>query len=751
MQLEDDPAGAARNGNAPHIAPASLAGAVLAEEAKSQQAQAERSADVVLPDDLLPGVEAAPMSLRETLRAGGLATMVVIILVTVVEEFNRQTTTVLGPDIQSTFSISDTKLVGIASFGGVALVLGAVPLGWLADRISRRLIVVVSLLVASLGLILVAASVNTFQLFWAFTLIGFGAAYSNPVYGSLIADQYPIPGRGRAFALYATATPVGLMLGPFVAGFVADVAGGPEGWRTVYVVIAVIVVLYAIGAAVFLKDPARGRFEQELVLGELLDEETTKRELPITIATAYQRMKKIKTFWFVCTGLGVLGFALITVPLQLGLLLRDSYHYGAYTRGWVLSLAQIPAVVAMIAAGYLYDRAFRENPERMVRQAGLFIVAFGAVLVIGLRFDSIVLLIGLYALAGACTSAALVAVGPIVSSVSPYRLRAQAFAIVPVFTFLMGGFFGSLLVGALSDAHGQRTALTVVVPLSATIGGLLFFSGARYLKRDISLAVEDLLEEQQEQERMRQSPGDIPVLQVRNLDFSYGSVQVLFDIDLEVRKGEVVALLGTNGAGKSTLLRAISGLGIPDRGVVRLNGQALTYVEAEVRFQVGVVQLRGGAGVFPDLTVAENLRTALLACHLSSEEVQEKVATAMALFPALTSRSGVAAGQLSGGQQQMLALAMALVHEPEVLLIDELSLGLAPTILQELLVVVARLKAEGTTMVIVEQSLNVALAFADRAIFMEKGRVQFEGPAQELMERDDLAKAVFLGGERAGR
>ena len=183
----------------------------------------------------------------------------------------------------------------------------------------------------------------------------------------------------------------------------------------------------------------------------------------------------------------------------------------------------------------------------------------------------------------------------------------------------MGGFFGSLLAGALSDAHGQRTALTVVVPLSATIGGLLFYSGARYLKRDISLAVEDLLEEQQEQQRMRQSPEDIPVLQVRNLDFSYGPVQVLFDVDLEVRRGEVLALLGTNGAGKSTLLRAISGLGIPDRGVVRLNGQALTYVEAEVRFQVGVVQLRGGTGVFPDLTVVENLRTAVLACSLEPD------------------------------------------------------------------------------------------------------------------------------------
>jgi ABC-type branched-subunit amino acid transport system ATPase component/sugar phosphate permease len=745
--MDDAPAaGSAAAPAALATSPSALAGAVLAEEAKRRREQDARSEEVVLPDDLLPGVGAEQLSLTQTLRIGGWAMMIVIVCITVVEEFNRQTITVLGPDIQRTFSITDTKLVGIASFGGVALVLGAVPLAWLADRMPRRILVVCSLCLAALGLLLAAAAVNTFQLFFAFTAIGFGSAYSNPVFGSLISDQYPIPGRARAFALYAMATPIGLTLGPFVAGSISNAAGGPEGWRTVYVCIAVIVVLLAIAAAILLKEPPRGQFEQEFVLGEVLEQDTERRELPITISTAYHRMKKIKTFYRICTGIGVLGFALIAVPLQLGLLLRDHYHYAAFTRGWILSIAQIPAVAAMFAAGYVYDRAFRANPERVVRIAGGFIILFGALLLVGLRFEPIAMLIGFYALAGACTAAALVSVGPIVAAVAPYRLRSQAFAIVPVFTFLMGGFFGSLLVGALSDAHGHRTALTVVIPFSTVIGGLLFMSAARFLKRDISLAVEELLEEQREQLRMHDPEADIPVLQVRNLDYSYGPVQILFGVDLDVRRGEVLALLGTNGAGKSTLLRAISGLGIPDRGVVRLNGQALTYVEAEVRFQVGVVQLRGGCGVFPDLTVTENLRTALLACRLPADEVHRRIEKAMGLFPALADRRKLDAQDLSGGQQQMLALAMALVHEPEILLIDELSLGLAPAVLQELLEVVERLKAEGMTMIVVEQSLNVALAFADRAIFMEKGRVRFEGDPAELLERGDLAKAVFLGG-----
>jgi ABC-type branched-subunit amino acid transport system ATPase component len=368
-------------------------------------------------------------------------------------------------------------------------------------------------------------------------------------------------------------------------------------------------------------------------------------------------------------------------------------------------------------------------------------------LFVAMRFQPIVPLLIFVALAGACTSAAFVSIGPIIGAVAPYRMRTQAFALIPVFIFLMGGFFGGILAGALSDAHGERTALSIVAPIAGTIGGLLFVYGSRYLKRDISLAVEELLEEQAELGRMSESPDDVPVLQVHNLDFSYGPVQVLFDVGLEVRRGEVLALLGTNGAGKSTLLRAISGLGIPDRGVVRLNGRTLTYVDAELRFREGIVQLRGGAGVFPELSVADNLHASLFATRISRPQRQARIELLLEKFPALAKRRSQHARDLSGGQQQMLALAMALVHEPEILLIDELSLGLAPVVVEELLEVVEEMKAAGQTMIVVEQSLNIALAFADRAVFMEKGHVRFEGPARELAERDDLVRAVFLGGE----
>ena len=157
---------------------------------------------------------------------------------------------------------------------------------------------------------------------------------------------------------------------------------------------------------------------------------------------------------------------------------------------------------------------------------------------------------------------------------------------------------------------------------------------------------------------------------------------------------------------------------------------------------IGIVQLLGGRATFDSLTVEENLR---MAAYPYPDDTHKRVEGALAGFPALADRRGERAGDLSGGQQQMLGLAMALVHDPEVLIIDELSLGLAPIVVQDLLRTIRELKARDQTMIIVEQSLNVAAAVADRAVFLEKGEIRFDGPVADLVERDDLARAVFLG------
>jgi ABC-type branched-subunit amino acid transport system ATPase component len=241
------------------------------------------------------------------------------------------------------------------------------------------------------------------------------------------------------------------------------------------------------------------------------------------------------------------------------------------------------------------------------------------------------------------------------------------------------------------------------------------------------------------------SVGD-ELLTVRNIDFSYGQLQVLFDISLEVHQGEALALLGTNGAGKSTLLRVISGLERPSGGTVTLAGRDITGVPAERLTSEGLLLISGGRSVFTDMTVAENLEMQALGIRRQRALVRERTDRVLTTFPRLAERLSQPAGKLSGGEQQQLALAKALLLDPHVLCIDELSLGLAPVVVAELLEIVRQLHREGITLVVVEQSLNIAAQLCERAVFLEKGQVRFEGRTADLLEQDDIARAVFFGG-----
>jgi branched-chain amino acid transport system ATP-binding protein len=236
------------------------------------------------------------------------------------------------------------------------------------------------------------------------------------------------------------------------------------------------------------------------------------------------------------------------------------------------------------------------------------------------------------------------------------------------------------------------------------------------------------------------------LLSCRNIDMAYGPVQILFGVDFDVDEGEIVALLGTNGAGKSTLLKGICGLVKPRRGTVTFAGEDITSLPANVTTHRGMSLMPGGKGVFPTLTVAENLRLAAWLIRDDDERVEAARREVLDLFPILGQRQSQMAGNLSGGEQQMLALGGALMTRPQLLMIDELSLGLAPTIVGHLLDVVREIHRRGTTIVIVEQSVNVALNLAERAVFMEKGEVRFEGPAAELLDRPDILRSVFIAG-----
>jgi branched-chain amino acid transport system ATP-binding protein len=236
------------------------------------------------------------------------------------------------------------------------------------------------------------------------------------------------------------------------------------------------------------------------------------------------------------------------------------------------------------------------------------------------------------------------------------------------------------------------------------------------------------------------------LLTCRGVEVAYGQVQVLFGVDLDVMPGEVVALLGTNGAGKSTLLRAVSGTTDPMGGTIFFEGRDITHADPGQTAALGIVQVPGGKAVFPTLTVAEHLRAAGWLYRDDPEHLRTATAAVLEMFPRLDERIDQMAGNLSGGEQQMLALGMAFIAKPKLLIIDELSLGLAPTVVEQLLGVVRRIQQQGTAILLVEQSINVALTLAERAYFMEKGEVRFEGPTAELLQRDDIVRSVFLDG-----
>jgi len=235
------------------------------------------------------------------------------------------------------------------------------------------------------------------------------------------------------------------------------------------------------------------------------------------------------------------------------------------------------------------------------------------------------------------------------------------------------------------------------------------------------------------------------LLSCRGVDVAYDKVQVLFGVDLDVQEGEIVALLGTNGAGKSTVLKAISGLVTAISGRIEFDGRDITKCTPQQTTAMGIVQVPGGKAVFPTLTVAEHFKAGCwLYAKQSPREVEQRTAKVIEMFPRLQERWNQLAGDLSGGEQQQLALGMAFVARPKLLVIDELSLGLAPVIVERLLDAVRAIHAEGATVILVEQSVNVALTIATRAYFMEKGQVRFEGPTTDLLARDDVLRSVFL-------
>lgn len=236
------------------------------------------------------------------------------------------------------------------------------------------------------------------------------------------------------------------------------------------------------------------------------------------------------------------------------------------------------------------------------------------------------------------------------------------------------------------------------------------------------------------------------LLSVNNLCVNYGSIQAVKGINIEVKKGTVVALLGANGAGKTTTLRTISGLLQPSAGEIVYKGQVISNLPAEKITRLGICQSPEGRAIFPDLTVQENLKVGAFTVK-DKAKIKANLERVHRYFPVLEERKNQLAATLSGGEQQMLAIARALMGSPELLLLDEPSLGLAPLIVKQIFEIIKEIKEEGTTVLIVEQNALQTLKIADYAYVLEVGEVSMEGPASQLIKDPKLVEAYLGGGK----
>ena len=238
------------------------------------------------------------------------------------------------------------------------------------------------------------------------------------------------------------------------------------------------------------------------------------------------------------------------------------------------------------------------------------------------------------------------------------------------------------------------------------------------------------------------SAGDA-LLEVEEIDVFYGDVQVLYGLSLAVREGELVTLLGSNGAGKTTTLRAISGLRPPSAGDIRFRGRSLLKVPAATRAELGIALVPEWRLLWPQLSVRENLELGAYNPRVRARAARN-LDRVMSLFPRLRERSGQLAGSLSGGEQQLCAIARALMAEPVLLMLDEPSLGLAPVLVDQVMSIVAELHRGGLSVLLVEQNLRKALQLAERGTVIETGRVRLEGTSEELAANPEI-RAAYLG------
>ncbi len=660
---------------------------------------------------------------------------------------------VLTPNIRDAFHLTNAGILLIVAIAGAAALACTLPIAVLADRTHRVRIALIGALVGagfSIGLGLAQGVVVA-----TIMLVGvsMGQAVIFPTHNSLLADYYPVPARPRIYSAHRSGISIGAIVGVLLGAGLAAV----WSWRAPFFFFAVpIVIVVVVGLR--LREPSRGRHEQMELAEQMLASERGEPallgdapapapaaapdipvEAPPSLGEAWRTVWKIGVLRRIFIALPFLAAAIAGFTSLASLQYQETFHLDALERAWLIAPIQVFDLLGLAAGAVIATRLAQRDIGLVFRMLAVAsVVAAGFAVLFALAPTVPIAFIG-----NAGIDASLAIVGPgVLAALSlaiPARVRSVGFSIGAL--FILPGFLVLPAVGALGDAVGFRYGLLILVPIF-TIGGLVVASAGGLIARDVRNVWTSM--RTRAQMLVDRHAGRLPLLAVRELAVGYDGVTVLGDVAIEVGEGEIVALLGTNGAGKSTLLRAIGGVVEADHGAIVFDGRDITHLPPDEIARLGIAQVPGDEGIFPNLRVEENLRAAAWQGRRRGERDVDMIAEALDAFPTLASRRSERAANLSGGQQQMLALAMATITRPKLFLIDELSLGLSPLVVEQLLRAIESMRRAGTAILLVEQSMNVAVAVADRVYVMETGAVRFSGPAEELAAHPELLWSIYL-------
>lgn len=696
------------------------------------------------------GVDGRKDPFWATLRTHGVGvySLAALGMLVIVDQFQGTAFSILGPEISRGLGVSRSVVALLVLISTLALALSALPIAALVEKHPRRALVAKATGIGwSVATLFTCFATGPLYMGTMLTLDGATSGSVQAVHQPLLMDVYPTGVRGRVISVYQAFTEAGGILSPLAVALLA----GPLDftWRGVFLVMGGCSVLVALGG-LRLRDPGFGRSDAARLRAAVRGESGT--DMPSADPDEYRlrffeiarRLLMIPTVRRVLLSYAILGMLEVPLNTYFVFYLEERWGLSASQRALFFALLPLFSISAVVGLARVNERLFHSDLSRLFRLGAILQIAAIALIAVALFAPTFWMLVFGFGLATAALAALFPALQTGFLSVVRPQMRPHASALAGIFTVGVGGFAGLLVLSGLDTEWGISGAiLGVCVP--GFISALVLRSVSRTVNGDLDRTVDEIVEEE-ELQLMSQRHVRLPMLACRRIDFAYDRLQVLFNVDFTVDDGEMVALLGTNGAGKSTLLRVISGLGLPSRGSVRFRGGDITYLDADRRVRLGITQIPGGRAVYGPLTVVENLRVQGFALGRNRREVDLGIDRALGAFPRLAERRNVPAATLSGGEQQMLGLAKALVMRPRLFLIDELSLGLAPRVVAELLAMVRRINEQGTAIVLVEQSVNVALSLVERAYFMEKGEIRFSGAAQDLLLRTDLLRSVFLEG-----